>query len=415
MRKANSIQAAAALGNIVDHYDTALFSLLAPFIAPLFFANQTPIVALILTYAMLCLGILTRPIGALFFGKIGDTYGRKTALFFSLSGMGLTTFLIGCLPTHYQVGSLAPFLLAIVRSFQGFFATGESIGGAIFMLESAHKNRRNLLSSFYDASTILGILFASFVVMLLSSSETVLIYWRVLFWLGSLTAIIGIFIRSRGEESPEFVNDVKTEYKNLFFLIYKYRRPFLLLVLAAGFSYSTYSFSFTLMNGFVPLISDVSKTSLLQMNTSLLVFDMLLLPCFGLLTRWVKREKLMLFGLGGVTLSSMPLFYLLGLNSFLCVAIVRSCIVFFGVAFAATYYAWALELVPVKARFTLLSIGSALGSQLIGNSSVAVSLWLYKATKWIAAPGLYLSFIALTTLFAVTRYSGQQVPLPSQD
>ena len=125
----------AMVGNILEHYDHALFGLLAPFLAPLFFEEKDPLTALILTYGMLPFGILMRPLGSLFFGWIGDLFGRTRALFFSLLGMAAVTFAMGCLPTHVEVGYLAPLLLALGRILQNFFAAGESVGGAIYVLE----------------------------------------------------------------------------------------------------------------------------------------------------------------------------------------------------------------------------------------------------------------------------------------
>src|SRR5579862_656680 len=108
------------IGNIFEHYDSALFGLLAPFIASLFFETQDPVTALILTYGMLPLGILFRPLGSLFFGWIGDHWGRRQALFLSLTGMGVATVLMGCLPTYATAGIYAPLLLALCRILQNF-------------------------------------------------------------------------------------------------------------------------------------------------------------------------------------------------------------------------------------------------------------------------------------------------------
>src|ERR1700731_673710 len=104
---------AGMIGNILGNYDKALFGLLAPFIAPLFFGPEDPVTALILTYAMLPLGFLTKPLGALFFGRIGDKYGRKFALCCSLVGMAVFTFGIGCLPVYKTAGAWAPLGLAL--------------------------------------------------------------------------------------------------------------------------------------------------------------------------------------------------------------------------------------------------------------------------------------------------------------
>lgn len=128
------------LGNLFVHYDSALFTLLSPFFAQIFFPNYDQLTALILTYGIIPLGMLARPIGSLVFGYIGDNYGRKEALVGALFGIGVVTGCIGFLPTYERVGMLAPILLLVGRICQNFFGAGESMGGAIFYL----KNLQNL-------------------------------------------------------------------------------------------------------------------------------------------------------------------------------------------------------------------------------------------------------------------------------
>src|SRR5687768_7340833 len=94
----------ACLGNLFEHYDTALFGFLSPFLAPLIFPEKNPMTALILTYAIIPLGMLARPLGSLVFGYIGDVYGRKYALFLTLAGMSLISGCIALSPTYNQVG-----------------------------------------------------------------------------------------------------------------------------------------------------------------------------------------------------------------------------------------------------------------------------------------------------------------------
>ncbi len=120
------------LGNLFEHYDTALFSLLSPFLASLFFPNQDPLTALILTYCIIPLGMIIRPLGSLVFGYIGDTLGRKEALVLSLFGMAIVTGAMGFLPTYHQVGFLAPILLSLGRIFQNFLLREKQWGSNLF-------------------------------------------------------------------------------------------------------------------------------------------------------------------------------------------------------------------------------------------------------------------------------------------
>ena len=381
---------AGIVGNFLEHYDNALFGLLSPFIAPLFFGGEDHITALILTYCMLPLGIITRPLGSLLFGWIGDTYGRRQALFLSLCGMAITTVIMGCLPLYKDIGPWSPFSLALCRMFQGFFAAGEGAGGAIFVLEHTPLTKRSLVSSYYDAFTVAGVLLASGVVTLMSSLSIIEEGWRYLFWTGGVTAIIGIIFRLQHSKSPEFMNTPRRYKIHLFSEFKRYIRPFLGILFAAGFSYTTYAFSFTLMNGFIPLVTSLTKNQVMQVNTILLIYDMLFLVGMGHLANRLGKEKVMLSGAICAVLFAIPVFYLLEHASLGIVIAVRLAIISFGVAFAAPYYAWAIERVPVQHRYLLISLAGALGSQLIGMPTPAICLWLYKTFGWSWIPALYL-------------------------
>ena len=383
---------AGIIGNVIKQYDHALFGLSAPFLAPLFFHTGNPITELLLTYAIMPLGILIKPIGSIFFGWIGDHFGRRKALFWSLTGMGVATGSIGCLPTYETAGCYAPVFLAILKMTQSFFAAGEAKGGAIFMIEHTQKERRTFASALYGVSSIAGILIASLLICI-SEQE----WWRYLFWLGGIVAFIGLYLRFKTEETEEFCSSnssliaaVKTE-----------KRAFITILLACGFSHITYSFSFNFMNGFIPLISSISRNEMMQINSALLLLDMLLLPCFALLATKIGKEKLMKIATLGLAIIAVPLFFSL-LDASLATAIfVRISIMTLGVAFAAPYYAWAVESVKPESRYRILSLASSLGSQLIGASSSAVPLFLYYQTGYIVAPGVYLMLAALATAAAI--------------
>jgi MFS transporter, MHS family, proline/betaine transporter len=392
---------AGMIGNVLEHYDNALFGFLAPFIAPLFFGNHDPIVALILTYGMLPLGLLTRPLGSLFFGWIGDRFSRRQALFYSLFGMAMITVGIGSLPIYRDIGSWAPISLAIGRMLQNFFASGETVGGAIFVLEHTDLVKRNLISSIYDALSIGGILIASGLVTLLSYWGCIETGWRVLFWIGGLTAILGIFLRLSTQESSEFANSKAIGRPQLMQLLYTHKGILLRLVIVSGFSYITYSLSFTLMNGYVPLVTFLTKTDVMKVNTELLVMDMLLLPCFGYLANKFDKKKIMCSAALCSAVVAIPMFACLNQAGIGMVIVIRIVLVILGVSFAATYHAWAIEQVPPHTRYTVLSLGYAIGSQLIGAPTAAICLWLYQKMSWSAAPGIYIMVIAMTASYVI--------------
>lgn len=390
------------IGNILGHYNRALFGLLAPFIAPLFFPKSDPLMALILTYGMMPLGTITKPLGALFFGWLGDRFGRRQALFFSLMGLAFVAALKGCLPTYYQIGIWAPCLLALARMLGSFFASGQSTSASIFILENTPLKNRSLVSSFYDVSSMSGLLLASVLVTFFSMQGWIENWWRLLFWISGLKAIVGLLLRLKTKDCSEF--QAKKKW-GLIQALKEHRGALVSIAIASGFSFATYTLAFTLMNGYVPLVTSLARADVMKVNTALLVVDMLLLPCFGFLAHKFGKEKIMLIGALGSAFSAIPLFYCLDGAGIVVVTTVRFFIVFFGVAFAAPYHAWKLECVPPEHRYTLISLGCTLGSQLIGAPTSVICLWLYHQSGYVWSPGIYLMIIGLLAGAVIYRHA----------
>ncbi len=399
---------AGMIGNILGNYDKALFGLIAPFIAPLFFGPADPVTALILTYAMLPLGFVTKPLGSLFFGRIGDRYGRKFALCFSLVGMAVFTLGIGFLPVYKTAGAWAPVGLALARMFQSFFVAGESTGAALYLLENTSHEKRSLLSGFYGASSLVGYVIASGLVAWFSLQGFIEEGWRILFWIGGLAAIFGVFLRLKNQEG----DTAPVKRLPLLQVLRQHRSVLLSIIIASGFSYATYAMPCVLMNGFVPLVTTLSKTAVMQVNTLLLIVDMVLLPVCGYLAQRFGKEKLMFIGAFWSAALSIPLFYLIGGASLGLVIAIRLILVILGVVFAAPYHAWALERVAPEHRYTILCLGSALGSQLIGAPASAISLLLYQITGWIWSPGLYLVVFGAAACYAIKKYAKAPASMP---
>lgn len=394
------------IGNFLKNYDLTLFGLLAPYLAPAFFPNSSPVTALIYTYALLPLGLITKPLGAFVFGRIGDRSGRKRALFFSLSGIAAVNMATGLLPGADTLGSFAPFLLGIARMLQSFFAAGEAAGGALLLLENTEKEKQTRASSLYDMSSIGGILFASFGIGILSFLGIEENGWRFLFLTGGLTGIVGLFFRKQAEipestplaSRPSPLSSIKDRFE-----------AFVSIMFASGFSHVTFSLSFTFMNGFVPLVSDVTRSQVASLNILLLCFDFLLLPVFGRVAEKIGKETLMLVASLCCALLAPILFFFLPGSGLIGITLIRLLLITPGVAFAAPYYAWAKDLAPNGNRYLFLALGSALGHQLIGSPCSAVSLWLYDLTGLSFVPGLYLTLFGGGIGFLLYRQNRSSV------
>ena len=396
----------AILGNLFEHYDTALFGFLSPFLASLIFPQHDPLTALIFTYAIIPLGMVARPLGSLLFGYLGDLYGREYALFLTLAGMAFVSGCIALSPSYAQVGLLAPMLFCLGRALQNFMAAGETMGGAIFVLEHSPEKRHDLLSSLYSASAMGGHLLASLGVFVLSCFHWIDPGWRYLYVCGCITALFGCLIR-RSSASLQPAVKLSKPLINMNNILWTYRKQLLLIIITSGFAHATYSMALILMNGFIPLVSSITKEEVMKINTYLLMVDLCALPFFGWVASKISREKVMLSASLGVVIFSMPLLVSLEGASLAVIIAVRIIFVLFGVAFFAPFHAWAQQLIPRHGRYAVISLGYALGSQLLGSPTAAFSLWCFKQTGRVSSVAWYWMCMALASslCMAKTLYS----------
>lgn len=394
----------AILGNLFEHYDTALFGLLSPFLAPLFFPEQDPLSALLMTYLIIPLGMLARPVGSLAFGHLSNVVGRGKALIISLFGMAFVSGSIAFCPTYEQAGFFAPLLLCVGRLLQNFFAAGEIVGGAVFLLEHTPEKQHNIMSSLYNASTVAGILLASAGVSALCFIDSVESHWRSLYLIGCLTAVFGCVLRkfqAYGPTEPEPKQYPKLP--SLFKMIWQWRKAVLMIAIISGFSYATYVIALVLMNGFIPIISDMTKQQMANLNFFLLGFDLMALPVFGYLAQKYSRRNTMIISAIAAALGGIPMFMLLENATFGTVIMIRLGLVIIGVGFSATFHAWSQSLLPLQARYAIISFSYSLGSQIFGGPTASISLWLFKHTEMISSASWYWIVLAVLATCALLK------------
>lgn len=395
---------ATFLGNIVEHYDKVLFGLIAPFIAPLFFPKSDPIVALILIY--LPLGFIARPLGALYWGRIGDRFGRRRVLYFSILGMSCTILLTGLLPTYKALGILSAFLLHLKRGLSCFFAAGEGTAASLVLIESTEEKSKDLMSSFYEASSMIGVFIASLIITLLCFKGKVLDYWRWLFIFSGLVGLVGFWFRREAFSHEVEVKEKPVDNReSLISLIRSNWLPFLAIISLTGFSYSNYRILTKLMNGYLPIVTQITHKEMMFTHTLLILYDAMMLPFFGFVSKKIGKEKLMTASLIIAAVFIFPLFMLLKHPTTLNVFFIRMVMVTWGIALAAPFSFWSMSLIAKKERFRVISLARAFGAQWIGGSAISVSLILYKVTGWTLSPAIYVfltAFSSVILLGAVT-------------
>jgi MFS transporter, MHS family, proline/betaine transporter len=382
----NKARLSALIGNVFTHYETSLFGWLTPFLAPILFPGKSGGDALLLTFAFIPLSYLMKPIGAVAWGWIGDRWGRKPVLISCMLGMAFATFMIGCLPLNKS----AWIILAICRLFQGFFAAGEEKGAALYLLENTAESKRNWMSALYDASGIIGIFLASFLSSIFGETA-----WRMLFWAAALSGFFAVFLRKHTDESPNF-KSTKGSCRFLWRVLWQERALIAKIALVSGFSYANYFIVTVFLNGFLPQISSLTRQDMMAFNTHLLWIDFLLLLGFGYLCRFIKKEWLMASAALGSAICIIPLFCFLEGASWGQVACIRLALVTFGVALAAPYHAWKLELLPHDHRMLVGSFASMVGSKFFGAPVPLIATWLVNESGmvWMAALPVVITGLA---------------------
>jgi MFS family permease len=199
---------ASSLGAVFEWYDFYLYGLLATIITAQFFSGVNETTGFIFALAAFAAGFAVRPFGALVFGRIGDVVGRKNTFLVTMAIMGLSTFLVGLLPSYASVGVAAPIALVVLRLLQGLALGGEYGGAATYVAEHAPDKKRGLFTSFIQTTASLG-LFAALLIVIgvrtLVGEEAFAAWgWRIPFIVSIALLAVSLWIRMQLEESPVF-------------------------------------------------------------------------------------------------------------------------------------------------------------------------------------------------------------------
>jgi len=201
------------IGTTIEYFDFLLFGLIAPVVFnQLFFPQADPLVGTIAVLATFAVGYVARPLGGLVFGHFGDRVGRKPIMFVTLVLMGAATTGIGLLPTYAAIGVAAPILLTLLRCVQGFALGGETVGATIMATESAPQGKRGGYAGTIQVGGALGSVLAALAAAVVASmpTEDALAWgWRVPFLLSAVLVVVGVYVRTRIDESPVFTNAVR--------------------------------------------------------------------------------------------------------------------------------------------------------------------------------------------------------------
>jgi len=430
------VAGAACFGTFLEWYDFLTFATLAVAFSPLFFPTDDPSTGLLASLATFGIGMVVRPIGAAFFGSLGDRIGRKPVFMVTITIMRLATVCVGFLPTYSQIGIWAPILLVFLRLLQGLSAGGEIGGSAVYLTEHAGTKNRGFKTSFLQLMGPLGILFSTLQIALLRGYLTPEEFqswgWRVPFWISLPLLIIAFRIRIALEETPIFLASIKNREKILNPIINNFldrqirKRMFLLFFCVSGsgavlfFCVQVYTSIF--LKTSVKLLPEIVDQ--LSIYATLMLFPLTVFS--GWLSDKIGRKPVVISGLALGALLIIPIFIMLNTlgekyidSAMQAYLLVITCLlIMLSLALALVIgpqTAILAELFPAKTRNSAATLPHNLAAGWIGGLLPLVITWLNQ--KWesnitgLWYPTIFLASAAIIALIYLPETNKKDLTL----
>jgi MFS family permease len=409
---------ASFMGSAVEYYDFFVFGTAAALIFPKVFFPSGDEAALVMSFATFGVAYVARPVGAFVLGHFGDRIGRRNVLMFTLVLMGVSTFLIGCLPTFAAAGWIAPGLLVVCRLLQGFSAAGEQAGASSLTLEHAPDHRRAFFTSWTLTGTQGGLILAQLVMLPFVSlpDDAELSWgWRVPFWLSAVVVVVAYFIRRRLHETPEFDEAKATgaiARMPLKPLLQNHWKDVIRVVLCAFIAAVSTVFG-TLAIAYgkkVGLEAGITLWLVVVANIVALFTQ----PLFGILADRIGRKPVFIYG----ALSSAALmpFYMLSMSGGNTVLTFALAVATFSFGYAAANAVWPSfygEMFSTQVRFSGMAIGTQLGFLLAGFApSIVTALGGVREGGWVVISAFTAVVCVIAAASAVTARETKNVPTP---
>ncbi|WP_406194702.1 MHS family MFS transporter [Streptomyces sp. NBC_01017] len=365
---------AAWIGSALEYYDFFIYGSAAALIFPeVFFDESDPATATLLSLATFGVAYAARPVGALFLGHFGDRLGRKKIMVFTLILMGVSTFLIGCLPTRDQVGTLAPVLLVLCRVLQGISAAGEQASANSMTLEHAPPHRRGFFTSFTLSGTQGGQLLATLVfipVAALPEEQLLSWGWRLPFWMSIAVAVVGYVIRRKLEETPAFEQQAAAEGVVKLPLAVLMRDHWAdVLRVIAGALVASVSTIFTVWALSYATSDSVgmSRSGMLWVGALANLVALAAIPLWATLSDRIGRRPVYLIGAAGSAVTMFLYLWAISTGSYPLTLLLG--VVAFGVVYSAANGVWPSfygEMFSTRVRLSGMAIGTQIGFAVAG-------------------------------------------------
>ena len=404
---------AASLGNAMEWFDFGVYGFVAYALGQVFFPGADPGVQMIAALATFSVPFLIRPLGGMFFGTLGDKYGRQKILSITIVIMSVSTFCIGLIPSYASIGIWAPILLLLAKMAQGFSVGGEYTGASIFVAEYSPDRRRGFMGSWLDFGSIAGFVLGAGIVVIISAvigEERFLDWgWRLPFFLALPLGIIGLYLRNALEETPAFQQHVdkleqgdreglrdgpKVSFKEIATRHWRSLLACIGLVLSTNV---TYYMLLTYMPSYLSHNLHYAEDHGVMIIIAVMLGMLFVQPVMGLLSDRFGRRPFVIGGSIALLLLAVPCFMMITSHTtglifcgLLLLAVILN-------AFTGVMASSLPAMFPTHIRYSALASAFNI-SVLIAGLTPTAAAWLVEATGDLYMPGYYLMVVALIGL-----------------
>jgi MHS family proline/betaine transporter-like MFS transporter len=396
---------AGIIGNVLEWYDFAVYGFFATAIGQEFFPHQDRVAQLLSAFGVFALGYLMRPLGGAVIGHIGDRFGRRAALTFSVAAMAIPTFLIGLLPGYRTLGLLAPIALTLLRMVQGLSVGGEYTSSMVFLVEQAPDGRRGLMGALTACGAIAGILLGSAVgaafAANLSAAALQAWGWRIPFLFGLVVGIGGYVLR---RQMVETIATERRERAPIAETLQDHWRTVLGFAGLSVFNAVGFYVSFVFLVSWLQTADHIAPARALEINSFSMAILLAVVVASGLLADRFGRKPLLLLATVLGFIGALPLFWLLNHPSAWLAQLGQLGLVLIVGLYGGTQPALLVEAAPLRVRCTAVSLGYNISFGVIGGLTPLVASWLVARTGDEIAPGFLMMVAAAVTFLTILRF-----------
>lgn len=386
------------VGSILEWYDFSLFACLTPILSQIFFPSSNQLTGLMGTFVIFASGYFVRPIGAIFFGELGDRIGRKYSLLITIFTMTVATTMIGLIP---KGGTYAALMLVLCRLAQGFACSGEYPGMLTLLSEQCSSKRQSFISSTGGFATCVGSMLGAllYVVLLASLGQDRMLDWgwRIPFLLGAPLGIFGYLLRKYIYESSEFIRlkENNLTARTPLFDLFRAHRATLLAGLSVSILTNTIIMTnYVYLGNYALSIHKITSAQVIYLQLTVQVVYAFSILLFGFMADYVNKRLLILSGCLLFMIGIYPLFNLI-LTGDIYQQFLGQAVIAFGLGIVLGPFTSVLpEQFPARVRFSGLSVILNFAASFFGGTAPIVCGWLTKISGSPTMPAVYLILIS---------------------